>query len=619
MMFKGKSTSLSLFTFILLAISVLVGRLLLPRFETHDILAILSWDVFGYYLYLPATFIYHDLGLKDWSWLQHILDTYNPTIGFYQAYMGPGGEYIMKYTMGMAIIYSPFFFAGHLFAFIMGFPADGFSLPYQVSIAFGMVVYAMIGIWFLRKVLLKFFSEMVTSLTMILIVLGTNYFQLTSYDGAMPHNVLFTLYAVIVYLTILWHEKPRIKYAVLLGLATGLAILIRPTSAIIVLVPLLWGLFDKESLIRKWELFRSNFIQVLSAAVLLGFVPFMQILYWKFHSGEFFIYSYESDQKLVGVAPFLWYILFSFKKGWLIYAPMMVFPLIGLYSLGERNRQIFPAVFVFFIVNLFVIASWPTWWYGGSVGQRALMESYAVLAIPLGYFLQWLLNKNLLLKIPLFTVFLLFILLNLFQTWQYMNFIIDPSLMTREYYCAIFGKTRITNDDRRLIEGYKRDAWDFMEKEDQFNIRTLAFYDFEDKNDPYTKNLVQAPVKSGQNSFKMDAWMVFSPGIKIAYGDLTHKPQVGIRFSAWVYSNESYSTNSANFVVTSNHGGMNYRYEFLSLDKQKLTAGTWNQVTFKYLTPESPDPKDELQVYIWYRGKTELFVDDIKIELFEPK
>ena len=409
----------SLLAFFLLSFAVLFGRLLLPRFETHDILAILSWDVFGYYLYLPATFIYHDLGLKDFSWLQHIFDVYNPTIGFYQAYIGPAGDYILKYTMGMAIVYSPFFFIGHIFAWLFGFPADGFSLPYQVAVALGSVVIAIAGIWIFRRVLLKFFSESVTSLVMILIVLGSNYFELTAYDGAMPHNILFTLYALILYLTLIWHEHQKLRYAIWLGLAIGLTILIRPSSAVIVIIPFLWGIHDNESLVRKWDLVKSNFGQIVVVIALIFAVPFLQFIYWKIHSGNFFFYSYESDQKLVGAGPFLWYVLFSFKKGWLIYAPIMIFPLMGFYFLGYKNRLVFQAIFVFFIINLLLIASWPTWWYGGSLGQRALMESYVILGIPLGYFLQWLLKRKIYFQIPLFSVFIFIILLNLFQTFTH--------------------------------------------------------------------------------------------------------------------------------------------------------------------------------------------------------
>jgi len=111
-----KPDKLSRYTVYFLAFIIVVSRLTFPRWLTYDVLSILSWDVFGYYLYLPATFIHHDLGISDFSWLQQILDTYHPTNGFYQAYMGPTGNYVMKYPMGLAILYAPFFFIGHLFA-----------------------------------------------------------------------------------------------------------------------------------------------------------------------------------------------------------------------------------------------------------------------------------------------------------------------------------------------------------------------------------------------------------------------------------------------------------------------------------------------------------------------
>ena len=428
---KLKSNNkLSLFVFFFLSFTILGSRWSLPRFGTHDVLDVISWDVFGYYLYLPAQFIYHDLALKDFTWVQHILDLYKPTIGFYQAYMGPVGDYVLKYSMGLAILYSPFFFLAHLFAMVAGFPPDGFSLPYQVAIAMGSIFYALLGIWIFRKLLLRFFSDQVTAITMVLIVLGTNYFQLTAFDGAMPHNVIFTLYAFVLWKTIQWHEKPGYKNAIILGIAIGLAILARPTSAVIVIVPLLWGIHDRESWKGKWQLIKGNYPQILIMILCLIIPPLLQMGYWKIHAGTFFYYSYEKGEKLNLLAPYVWQVLFSYKKGWLVYAPMMAFAITGFYFLADKNRGIFHSTFYFFLLNLFLVASWPTWWYGGSLGQRALMESYVILALPMGYFIQWLLEKKGLVKIPFYSVILFFLLLNLFQTWQYMNFIIDPSNMT---------------------------------------------------------------------------------------------------------------------------------------------------------------------------------------------
>jgi len=50
-----------------------------------------------------------------------------------------------------------------------------------------------------------------------------------------------------------------------------------------------------------------------------------------------------------------------------------------------------------------------------------------------------------------------------------------------------------------------------------------------------------------------------------------------------------------------------------------LKLNEWNRVCFDYLTPEVHRKTNNLKVYIWYRGKEELFVDDLQVEIFEPK
>src|SRR5436190_24216876 len=101
---------------------------------------ILSWDVFGYYLYLPFKFIYHDIGLRNGSTIQAIIEKYNNTPALYQAREMHDGNHVFLYTMGMSIFYLPFFVAGHLYAKIFHYPLDGFSLPYQYAIFAGSIL-----------------------------------------------------------------------------------------------------------------------------------------------------------------------------------------------------------------------------------------------------------------------------------------------------------------------------------------------------------------------------------------------------------------------------------------------------------------------------------------------
>jgi hypothetical protein len=90
---------------------------------------IISWDVFGYYLYLPFSFIYDDIELKNEQRVWDIINTYHNTATFYQSMKLENGVHIMKYSMGMAVLYAPFFFIGHIMAVFTNYPADGFSIP----------------------------------------------------------------------------------------------------------------------------------------------------------------------------------------------------------------------------------------------------------------------------------------------------------------------------------------------------------------------------------------------------------------------------------------------------------------------------------------------------------
>lgn len=608
----------SLYIFIILAGIILFSRLITPTWNNHNCLAIISWDVFGYYLYLPAYFIHHDLGIKNFAWVQQILDTYNPTIGFYQAYLGPAGNYVMKYPMGLAILFSPFFILGHLMAHVFGYSPDGFTLPYQISIAIGSIIYAITGLWFLRKILLHFFPDVTAAVTMLIIVLGTNYYELTAFDGAMPHNYLFTIYAMIVWFTILWHANPKWKYAIAIGSLCGLAILVRPTAGVIILVPLLWGIMGKAGWRQKISLVAKNYGQVLFMIVLLFLVIGLQLLYWKIQTGSWLYYSYEKGEKLEWIAPYLWKVLFSYKKGWLVYTPVMIFAILGFIPLLVRFRSVFPAVFLFFIVNLLVVASWPTWWYGGSFGQRAVMESYLLLALPLGAFLQWTLNRKIIFKVVMLIFMLLFTGFNLFQTWQYTHYIIDPSQMTKGYYWVVFGKTSVTDHDRLYLEpSGKYEDREYLPHTDKFTARVLARHDFE-KPDPGQSALYcRDTANTGQFSFRLTKQNAFSPGIGIPYNELSKKEFAWIQACGYVYFTCKPEEVMCALVVTCNQGGAAYKYRLVPLEKENLKPFTWNKVCIDYRTPYLEDLSQPVQAYFWYRGDKQALVDDLEIKLFE--
>jgi len=604
----------------LLIILLLFAVIVLLRFH-HPVWlqgGILTWDVFGYYLYLPFTFIYHDLGFKDMTTIHHIFDVYNPAGTFYQVVQAPNGNTIVLYTTGLAILFSPFFFIGHLFAHIFGYPADGYSMPYQASIAIGSLFYTIIGLVFIRKVLLRFFTDKLTVFILICLVLGTNYLELTFLSGVMPHNYLFAIYALILWLTIRWHETHKYKDAAFLGLLMGIAALVRASEIISFLIPLLWGIHDKESLIKKWQIIKKYKTHLLLLVACVGLMALPQMIYWKIYAGKFIFWSYGGES-FDFLKPNLYNVLFSYKKGWLLYTPLMILAIFGFRYIYRNEKKFFYPLFIYFAINLWIVSSWSCWWYGGSFSQRSLMQSYAVMAIPLGYFFLKVISLKKIYKYPLILLTVLLVALNLFQTWQYTHYIIDPIRMTKEYYWKTFLKTTVTDDDRKLL-AVERAATtsEKMDTISSYYQMILLDESFEMKQKDKAANYCDTIAHAGKQSFFLDSNCVYSPGFSEKYSNLTCRDYMWIKASVYVYPVYDPKENPLS-VINCDDKGKSTKYRAFDIETGNLKLNTWNLVTFAYQTPEIRSGNEKIQVYLWLRGKKKIFIDDLNVSGYIPK
>ncbi len=79
--------------------------------------------------------------------------------------------------------------------------------------------------------------------------------------------------------------------------------------------------------------------------------------------------------------------------------------------------------------------------------------------------------------------------------------------------------------------------------------------------------------------------------------------------------------NPVSLVQTFEHKGQSYKYMGLDLANPslKLKTGTWNPVQLDYMTPEVRSSKDLLKAYVWLRGQQPVIIDNVKVEVFEPK
>ena len=399
----------------------------------------LAWDTMGYQVYLVELFVHHTIHIHDLDFYTHIMDTYHNTSTLYQFTTLENGEFITRYPCGWAIMNLLFFIVGHLIALFSSYPADGYSYPYQMSAFIGSIFYTVLGVIWLRKVLLHFFTDKQTVLLLLFVCFGTNYLFINAFCLGLIHSYLFALNAFLILQTIRFHETKHLKYALLIGGAVGLMAVSRPTEIIVVLIPLLWGVTSKMELKKRWhEIFKSEQKHYLLAATCgLAFV-LPQLVYWKLTTGYWIFDSYQNPAEgLDLLSPHTLPFLFGFQIGWWIYTPIMLMATFGLVQLYKSNKAVFWSLTVFFVLNLYLVSSWTCWWYAGCFSSRAMMQSYPVMGILLGYFLFYRKKGKQLLLLLAF----LLMGFNLFQTWQYYKGILKQNRMTFAYYCSVFGQT----------------------------------------------------------------------------------------------------------------------------------------------------------------------------------
>lgn len=189
----------------------------------------------------------------------------------------------------------PFFLLAHLFASLStSFPADGFSLPYQMAIISGHVFYIITGLILANKVLLHFFNEKITTILLLILFFSTNFLFISVFMIGMPHGHLFAFYALIILYTIKWHDNPSKKHSIILGISIGVACLIRASEIVSIFIPLLWNITNKVSFIQKIEFIKENAKSV--GLTILSFVlpAFIQLSYYKTGTGDYFYNAFQN-------------------------------------------------------------------------------------------------------------------------------------------------------------------------------------------------------------------------------------------------------------------------------------------------------------------------------------
>lgn len=477
-----------------------------PKWEKHGGESPLGWDVSGYYWYLPSMFIYHDLKHQPFS--DSILKKYEFTPGNMQSFTYKNGNQVLVYSSGMAVMYSPFFAIAHALAKPLGYPADGFSKPYQVSLQLGSLLIALIGMWYFRKLLLIYYSDTVTAIMLLLLVFGTNYLNYAGITNTLTHNWLFTVYVFILLNTIHFYRKPSYKYAIGIGLLTGLAMLTRPTEIVAILIPLLWGMesISVNTIKQRIAFFKAQLNKIVITALCTLAVGSIQVAYWLYVTGKPFIYSYQ-DKGFSWLHPHLWDYMCSYRSGWITYTPLVIFFFLGIIPFIKHGKNKV-AVLVFFALNLYIVSAWDIWWYGGT-GGRAMIQSYPIIMLPMATLMDEIIKRKVLL-LALTPVLLLAAYINIWFTYNAHKGegLYEADGMTGDFYWTVVGRWHVNP----LVQRYKDTRDVFFGKPK--NLSLIYSNDFERDT---TLNTKLAPPIKGEKSIVSNKMHEYSGSYYFAF------------------------------------------------------------------------------------------------------
>ncbi len=305
----------------------------------------------------------------------------------------PRGRYLDKYPVGEALMLLPFFALGHAAAIVVGSDRNGFSAPYQVAAATAGLAYALLGVAVLGFFLLRWFSKGTVVVTLLAVVFGTNLFHYSTFDAVFSHAFSFFLVSVILSLAVSTYERPGLLRAGALGLAMGLLTAVRPTSVAILVFVALVGIGTLAEVPTRLRGLRRHLplLAAGSGAFLLALVP--QFAYVYAITGDVFVYAY-GDEHLNLLRPHLPQVLFSVRKGLFFWSPLLLLAVAGLPLIRRFAAGLLVPSVAYLAVNAWVISSWETWWYGGSLGQRAFVETLPVFSLGLAALIETLRGRT---------------------------------------------------------------------------------------------------------------------------------------------------------------------------------------------------------------------------------
>src|SRR5690606_14158089 len=136
---------------------------------------------------------------------------------------------------------------------------------------------------------------------------------------------------------------------------------------------------------RIGNLIRNQWKLLLVSLMLFAVPVIIQLSATYAQVGKIQLNSYSGEEFTHWKSPYMWQVLFGFRKGLFVYSPVLLLLFPGLVVMYFKSRRLFAGILIFGLIITYVLSSWWCWWYGGALGFRAMVDFLGILAIPIAF------------------------------------------------------------------------------------------------------------------------------------------------------------------------------------------------------------------------------------------
>ncbi|MBK9290641.1 MAG: hypothetical protein IPM52_03275 [Bacteroidetes bacterium] len=567
-------------------------------------------DGSGYYAYLTAVLIHRTTDLTpvlEAEKKRHSLD--------YMAHYFHKADQklINKFYMGTALMMLPFFLAAWVFSWISGMPLDGYNIVFQYGVSLAAAFWLAIGLLATRRLLSLFGLPTKAILpSLAILVFGTNLFHYTFLQPSHSHVYSFAAIASFLTYTRLYFLHQQSRHFVLASVFFGLVLLIRPSNGLILFASAVVA-GSADNLLSGIRYALSHVRMLLRGIAITLLIIGLQIIYNYPLTGRIFLWTYQNEG-FNFLQPAFFQFLFSFRKGFFVYTPLMLLSLAGIVVVWKQNRWMAGSFILFFLLLVYILSSWWNWFYGDSFGMRAMVDFYSLLAIPMAMLVASLQERRIL-SLLIFPVIAVLVVLNLFQTWQYKAGIIHPDSMNAQKYRHVFLKWG---------EEYRNVLGAMAEPLFGNNLGGLiASYtnSMEHSRNPWTFNGIQPSDNafSGSHVAQMNQSNIYSPTLVLQKDDiLPTESDIYVKASVQYLEQEPNAALDALLVyaVADSSQQVVFYKTFRIKEMPDSITETWRTFETGFRVPAWDGKAAEIKVYIWNKERKQFQLDDFHINFY---